>query len=169
MKRTWLSCALAIAVGTAGAAQAESFSQQTISTDRPGIPFGTSIVPAGHLQLESGVPTFQNSDIPGGHSLLLSTPTFLRYGLDDSFELQLGVSPYNRLTTHSFGRSESVNGIGDIEFGAKYAVLPGSASTPAVTLVGFVTVPTGDSAFSGAVPPTTSMPSSRGSSATIPV
>lgn len=152
MNRILMPCVLVIAAGVISVAQAQSFSEQTISTDRPGIPFGTSIVPTGHLQVESGLPTFQNSDIPGGHSLLLSTPTFLRYGLSSSFELQLGVSPYNRLTTQSFGRSESVNGIGDIQIGAKYALLPGSASTPAVTLVGFVTAPTGDSAFSDGRP-----------------
>ena len=141
-----------MAVGTAAAAQAQSFSQQTISTDRPGILFGTSIVPAGHLQVESGVLTFQNSGIPGGDSSLLSTPTFLRYGLSDSFELQMGVSPYNSLTMRSFGHRESTSGIGDIQLGAKYALLAGGAGTPAITLVGFVTAPSGDSAFSGGRP-----------------
>ncbi|MEO8747801.1 MAG: transporter [Rhodanobacter sp.] len=104
------------------------------------------------LQIESGVLTFQNSEIPGGHSSLLSTPTFLRYGLSDSFELQMGVSPYNRLTMRSFGRSASASGVGDIQLGGKYAVVTGGAGTPAVMLVGFVTGPTGNRAFSGGRP-----------------
>ncbi|MGH8129065.1 MAG: hypothetical protein ACRETC_12025, partial [Gammaproteobacteria bacterium] len=39
-KRTLLWCVLAIAAGTAAASQPQSFSGQTISTDRPGILFG---------------------------------------------------------------------------------------------------------------------------------
>ncbi|MGH8232668.1 MAG: transporter [Rhodanobacteraceae bacterium] len=152
MKWSLLSCALAIAAGTAVAAQAQSFSEQTISTDRPGMLFGTSIVPAGHLQIESGMLTFQNSEIPGGDSSLLSTPTFLRYGLSDLFELQMGVSPYNSLTMRSFGRSESFSGPGDIQLGAKYALMAGGAGIPSITLVGFVTVPSGDGAISGGRP-----------------
>ncbi|MEO6969077.1 MAG: transporter [Rhodanobacteraceae bacterium] len=152
MKRLLLLGLFASSAGVCSAAGAQDFSQQTISTDRPGIPFGTSTVPTGHLQIESGVPTFQNSEIPGGNSLLLSTPAFLRYGVTNSFELQLGVSPYNRLTTHSFGQSDSVRGTGDIQLGAKYALLAGGAGTPAITLVGFVTAPTGGSAFSGGRP-----------------
>ena len=152
MKLTVWSRALVIAAGTAAAAHAQSVSQQTISTDRPGLLFGTSIVPPGLLQIESGELTFQNGGIPGGDSSLLSTPTFLRYGLSDSFEVQMGVSPYNRLTSRSFGRSQSISGTGDIQLGAKYALVQGGASTPAITLVGFVTTPTGNSVFSAGRP-----------------
>ncbi len=152
MKPTVLYRALVIAACTAAVAHAQSVSQQTISTDRPGLLFGTSIVPTGFLQIESGDLTFQNSDIPGGNSSLLSTPTFLRYGLCDSFEVQMGASPFNRLTARSFGRNQSVSGTGDIQVGAKFALQQGTASTPAITLVGFVTTPTGNSAFSGGRP-----------------
>lgn len=152
MKRTLWSCTLAIATGAMVAAQAQGVSQQTINTDRPGILFGTSIVPPGYLQLESGVLTFQNADSPGGYSLLSTTPTVLRYGLSEAFELQLGISPYNRLTTRSLGRSESSSGTGDTQLGAKYALLANDAGTPAITLIGFVTTPTGNSAFSGGRP-----------------
>lgn len=152
MKLTVWSRALVIAAGTASAAHAQSVSAPTISTDRPGLLFGTSIVPPGLLQIESGDLTFQNSKIPGGDNSLVSTPTFLRYGLSDSFEIQLGVSPYNLLTSRSFGRSQSVIGTSDIQLGAKYALLQGGTSAPAITLVGFVTTPTGNSAFSGGRP-----------------
>lgn len=145
----WFGAALLL---VSGAAAAQSFQETTISTDRPGIPYGTSIVPTGHLQLETGLPTFENDDVSGGHSLLLSTPTYLRYGFSDNFELQLGGSPFNRLTVEQDARRHTVRGLGDAQIGAKYALANGSDGGPALSLVGFATVPTGSSAFSNGRP-----------------
>lgn len=132
----------------AGRAGATDFADQTISTDRPGIPYGTLIVPTGHLQLETGLPTFENDPLPGGHNLLLSTPTYLRYGVSDDFEVQLASSPWNRRTTTQDGRRHSVSGAGDLQLGGKFALTPGGGGVPAITLIGYVTVPTGNRNFS---------------------
>lgn len=134
------------------AAIADDFAQQTVSTDRPGIPYGTSIVPTGHLQLETGLPTVENDSITGGHNLLLSAPTYLRYGVTDSFEVQLAASPWNQLTTTQFGRRHTVSGAGDMQLGAKYALASGSGAAPALTLISYVTVPTGNQNFTGGRP-----------------
>lgn len=136
----------------AGRARAADFADQTISTDRPGIPYGTSIVPVGHLQLETGLPTFENDSIANGHSLLLSTPTYLRYGVSDKFEVQLAGSPWNHLTTTQFGHRQSVSGVGDIQLGAKYALTSGGGGAPALTMVGYVTLPTGNRYFTAGRP-----------------
>jgi hypothetical protein len=132
----------------AARASATDFAAQTISTDRPGIPYGTSIVPTGHLQLETGLPTFENDPLPGGHGLLLSAPTYLRFGVSDDFELQVASSPWNRLTTIQDGQRHSVHGAGDLQLGGKFALSSGSGAMPAVTLIGYVTVPSGNSNFS---------------------
>jgi hypothetical protein len=129
-------------------AGATDFSEQTISTDRPGIPYGTSIVPTGHLQLETGLPTFENDPLPGGHSVLLSAPTYLRFGVSDDFELQLASSPWNQLTTTQDGQRHAVHGAGDLQLGGKFALSSGGGAMPAVTLIGYVTVPSGNSNFS---------------------
>ena len=139
---------LALLLLVAGSASAQNLSDQPISTDRPGIPFGTSIVPVGHLQLETGLPTFENDALAGGHSLLLSAPTYLRYGVSDSFEVQLAASPWNHLTTTQGGDSHSVSGFGDMQVGVKFALAAGDGHAPAVALVGYVTVPSGDRDFS---------------------
>lgn len=132
----------------AGCASATDFTDQTISTDRPGIPYGTSIVPIGHLQLETGLPTFENDPMPGGHRLLLSAPTYLRYGISDDFEVQLAASPWNQLTTTQAGHHHSVSGAGDLQLGGKFALSSGGGAMPALTLIGYVTVPTGNRNFS---------------------
>lgn len=150
--RPALAFALLLTGAFAAQVSAQSFDDTTISTDRPGSLYGTSIVPTDHLQLETGLPTFQNNGFAGGHSLLLSTPTYLRYGLNDRFELQLGGSPYNRQSVTFDGQTHSVSGLGDTQVGAKYALVKSSGSGPNVTLVGYVTVPTGKSEFSGGRP-----------------
>ncbi len=139
---------LTVLILVAGRASATDFAEQTISTDRPGIPYGTSIVPIGHLQLETGLPTFENDLLPGGHSLLLSAPTYLRYGISDEFEVQLAASPWNRLTTTRDGHRHSVGGAGDLQLGGKFALSAGDGAMPALTLIGYVTTPTGTSNFS---------------------
>lgn len=143
---------LAALILVAGRAGATDFAEQTISTDRPGIPFGTSIVPSGHLQLETGLPAFENNSLPDGHSLLLSTPTYLRYGVTDDFEVQLASSPWNRLTTTQGGYRHSVSGAGDLQLGGKFALSSGGGAMPAVTLIGYVTTPTGNRNFSDGRP-----------------
>ena len=146
-----LLLAVAVLVLAYPASAADS-ADQTISTDRPGIPYGTSIVPVGHLQLETGLPTFANDSITAGHSLLLSTPTYLRYGVSDKFEVQLAASPWNRLTTTQFGHHQTVSGVGDVQLGAKYALTSGGGSAPAITMVGYVTLPTGNRNFTAGRP-----------------
>jgi hypothetical protein len=129
-------------------ARATDFASQTINTDRPGIPYGTAIVPTGHVQLETGLPTFENDLLPGGHSLLLSAPTYLRWGISDDFELQLASSPWNRLTTTQGGQRHAVYGAGDMQLGGKFALSSGGGAAPAVSLIGYVTVPSGSTNFS---------------------
>lgn len=147
--RTRAICLLVVAsLFYVGSAHATGFADQTISADRPGLAFGTSIVPTGHLQVETGLPTFENDPLPTGHSLLLSVPTFLRYGVSDDFELQVASSPWNRMTITQLGQRESVSGAADLQLGGKFSLTQGGGSVPAVVLVGYVTAPTGNRNFS---------------------
>ncbi len=136
----------------AGRASATDFAEQSISTDRPGIPYGTSIVPSGHFQLETGLPTFQNDPLAGGHSLLLSMPTYLRYGISDDVEVQLASSPWNRLTMTQDGHRDAVSGAGDLQLGGKFALAHGGGGVPAITLIGYVSAPSGSQNFSNRRP-----------------
>ncbi|MEO7050426.1 MAG: transporter [Rhodanobacter sp.] len=136
----------------AASASATDTSDPVISTDRPGIPYGTAIVPVGHLQLETGLPTFENDPLAGGHSVLLSEPTYLRYGLSDDLEVQLAASPWNRLSVTQDGQRHSLSGAGDLQLGAKFALSSGGGAMPALTLIGYVTAPTGNRNFSDGRP-----------------
>ncbi len=109
-------------------------------------------MPTGHLQLETGLPTFENDPLQGGHNLLLSTPTYLRYGVSDDFEVQLASSSWSRRTTTQDGRRHSVSGAGDLQLGGKFALTSGGGAVPAITLIGYVTAPTGNRNFSNGRP-----------------
>lgn len=155
LTRAHTGVAVLLATGlilVAGRASATDFAEQAINTDRPGITYSTSIVPAGHLQVETGLPTFEDDPLPDGHSLLLSAPTYLRYGISDDFEVQLAAPPWNRLTTTQGGHRHSVSGAGDLQLGGKFALSAGGGAMPALTLIGYVTAPTGNRNFSAGRP-----------------
>jgi len=124
----------------------------TISTDRPGILYGTSIVPVGHWQLEAGLPTWQRSDSDGERDTLITTPTYVRYGVADNLELQIADSPYSRETIHTGFGGTTFTGASDVTFGAKLLLHSGAAHGPNIVLVGYATLPTGSDAFSAGSP-----------------
>lgn len=148
--RRFLSCAL-VTMGLAVAVKA-SATDLTISTDRPGILYGTAIVPAGHLQLEAGWPTWQLDDSDGERETQVATPTFLRFGISDTFELQIAESPFNHVIARTGADENSATGAGDMQIGAKWLLRNGDAHGPALVLVGYVSAPTGSAAFTAGGP-----------------
>ncbi len=152
MKRIALCILLAGNIGCAIADQTPSTSDITISTDRPGILYGTTIVPTGRLQLEAGLPTWQRTDSDGKRDTLITTPIYLRYGVSDSFELQIADSPYNHETIDAGFDRMSMTGAGDLQLGAKALLRPGEAHGPSIVIVGYATLPTGAKAFTGGRP-----------------
>lgn len=153
MKRIAFLCILLAGnIGRAFADQTPPTPDITISTDRPGILYGTTIVPAGHVQLEGGVPTWQRTDTDGVRDTLTTTPTYLRYGVNDSFEWQIADSPYNHETIRSDLDHTSMAGAGDLQLGAKVLLHSGEAHGATIVLVGYATLPTGAKAFTGGRP-----------------
>nr|MDQ2971484.1 transporter [Pseudomonadota bacterium] len=139
-------------IGFAFADETPPASDTTLSTDRPGILYGTTIVPTGHVQLEAGLPTWQRSDFDGARDTLVSTPIYLRYGVSESFEWQIADSPYNHQTIDSSIEHTSMTGAGDLQLGAKVLLHSGQVRGPTIVLVGYATLPTGAKAFTGGRP-----------------
>lgn len=93
--------------------------QETISTDRPGLGFGTYVVQPGTVQWEIGVPDFQVNDDGGTSSRVLDFATLLRIGVSDRFELRLGSPVYVFQHAESGGASRNTEGIADLELGPR--------------------------------------------------
>lgn len=95
------------------------------SYDRPGYGFAPSATPRGGLIYEQGMPTWTLGHDDGVRSSQYTTDSLLRIGLGANLELQLGGSPFNRLSQRGQGVSQVSYGHGDSSLGLKLG-LPSS-------------------------------------------
>ena len=89
--------------------------EQPICATRPGKSTAPCTVPAGHLQLETGLADWsvQNAGGERDTSLVIGETTF-RYGLTDRSEISLDVTPWQRSTSRAGGTHDSTSGFGDL-------------------------------------------------------
>ena len=119
----------------------------TIGTGRPSFGTGTTPVPVGHFQLESGYQYTEDGD-----SKTHTFPQFLaRYGVYDGIELRVG---WTGLIIPEGGD----NGTTDLRFGAKLAVRKQDGFVPAMAFQPSFTVPTGDASASDQIDPQVQFP-----------
>lgn len=91
--------------------------EQAIEFDRPGIGFGSQVLPAGKMTWEQGLPSFSHD----GESRSLSADSLLRIGLGRGFEVQLGSVLWQRLSVRESGQKQRWQGAGDSHISLKYA------------------------------------------------
>jgi hypothetical protein len=86
-----------------------------ICADRPGKATSACTVLAGHWQLETGFAdwTLQKDSGERDTSLVIGETT-LKYGLTDSSDIEVDVTPWQRATSRVAGMHESASGIGDV-------------------------------------------------------
>ena len=133
-----IALCLALALSPAAALADDDAS---ISTDRPGFTNGPDVVGAHRIQLETGLYWDRDSGVRDR-----ATPTLLRLGLNDSFELRL--SSNGRQSVSQDGNS--VSGWGGLQLGAKWHMSDGNdAGAPAMAWILTVAPPGGSAAFRG--------------------
>ena len=137
-KRGWFA-ALAIPVAALAATRAVAADAPPICADRPGKANPTCTVPAGMVQIETGLADWTHDRSGGVTTDALSLgSTALKYGLSDRWNVELDVSPYNSLRTRGGGLSESDSSIGDLFVRSKYRLTSGDgvqvAISPAVKI-----------------------------------
>jgi hypothetical protein len=120
--------------------------QESIITDRPGLGFGTATVPAGTVQIETGFPAAIAIDA-GTDMRLINTPALVRVGVLRSLEFRVGSTLFNRTHVDVAGGTETTDGFGALEVGAKVA-FPLSKRGPFLALIPSVLLPV-DRKFSG--------------------
>ncbi|NNE71284.1 MAG: transporter [Rhodothermales bacterium] len=114
---------------------------QTISTDRPDFGAGTTVLPIRTVQLETGVKRTRIRESINADQYLES---LLRFGAAGPVELRLGWSGLNRIGADA----GSTSGAGDLSIGAKVALADGRGWAPAVAVLGTLSLPSGEDAFS---------------------
>ncbi len=113
-----------------------------ICADRPGKATPSCTVPAGRLQIETGLADWSLQRGGGARDTsLVIGATALKYGATDRWTIEIDVAPYERDTTRIGAAHDRVSGFGDILLRTKYR-LTGDDSAFGVALYPFVKLPT---------------------------
>jgi len=139
--RTLLAAPVALLFATPAFAEPPDF-------DRPGAGFATTVLPAGTLALEQGLPTYERQRQDGYLDRTYTADSLVRVGLGGPLEFQLAGSAWNRLEERGHGSRGHAVGHGDTSVGMKWAS-PGSADAGAFSwaALGKVTFANGDESF----------------------
>ncbi|WP_312327476.1 transporter [Stenotrophomonas sp.] len=144
--RAWMGLML---VAFAAPAWAQQDDDETPAFDRPGLGFAASVLPAGGVALELGLPDYERDrDDAGTRTTEYGTDLRLRVGLGANFELQAFGSPWNRLREAPRNApSTTTRGAGDTGLALKFA-FPLDSDRHAVALLASSSFDTGSRDFS---------------------
>lgn len=116
--------------------------------DRPGAGFATTVLPAGTLALEQGLPTYERQRQDGFLDRTYTADSLVRIGLGGPVEFQLGGSAWNRLEERGQGSRRHAVGHGDTSVALKWAPAgSGDAGAFSWAALGEVTFANGDEDF----------------------
>jgi hypothetical protein len=140
----WVLCGL---VATAHAAEGP---EDQIVTDRPDFVESSVTVGKGRFQLETSVAGIHNRD-GTLHQDILGTPTLLRFGVADTWELRLETDGYTRQRTDdtSAPPAQTVYGFADSELGVKWHMQDREGARPSVAWLLHVGFPSGSESLRG--------------------
>jgi Putative MetA-pathway of phenol degradation len=122
-----------------GASRAAAADEQPICADRPGKANPTCTVPAGMIQIETGLADWVHDRSSGltTDSVALSSTAF-KYGLSDRWNVEVDITPYNWQRVHGGGFSQADSSFGDIYVRSKYRFTSGNgvqvAMNPAIKI-----------------------------------
>lgn len=133
----------------AGLASAPAAAEEwDLCANRPGLASDGCVLPAGALQLETGLVSWTRDRADGVTATELSlAPSMLRWGVAAWVELRAAWSPLVRHRERGSGGHASLTGAGDLDLGAK-ARLTADDAPVRVALEPTLTVPVGSRAFS---------------------
>jgi len=119
-------------------------------TDRPDHTESSSIVPAGTLQIETGM-VYENDEFTSeGLSTSVKSfnmaTTLLRYGLTDFFELRIG-SEYLLEKTENSTSQETLQGVNGLDLGTKIFLINEKDYVPETSFILHVNFPVGNETF----------------------
>jgi hypothetical protein len=142
----------ALAVCTLSGLPAYAGDEEPISTDRPDVVESSQVVGKGRVQLETSV-QWERQRGDGQRSETLSTPTLLRIGAGERFELRVETDGRTRIRSSDPVGVERTAGYADSAFGIKWHVADqageGLASRPSLAWLVHADLPTGSRVLRG--------------------
>ena len=122
----------------------------TINPDRPNVANSSQVVGSRRVQLETGLNWDRQRD-PDAHARTLTTPTLLRIGLSDAFELR--VETDGRTIEHASdpatGDHTVSAGWADLAAGVKWHLHDQDGARPSLGVIAEALLPTGSRALRG--------------------
>jgi hypothetical protein len=145
--RTLASLLAAAALATTPFA---SCADDEISTDRPDVVESSDVVGKGRFQIEAGFAIDCDRE-NGVKSRVSTTPTLLRLGLGDTWELRLETDGATRARASSGGITVRERGFSDVSLGVKWHMQDGdeASNKPGIAWLLHADLDTGSSAFRG--------------------
>jgi hypothetical protein len=125
-----------------GAGSAAGAQDAPICADRPSKATGECTVPAGRVQLETGLIDWAH-DHDGGATSTFATfgSSLIKYGISRKADIELGLTPLESLHIRAAGARETATGFGDTVVRMKYKLTSDDAPVQ-VALDPFVKLPT---------------------------
>ncbi|MCC2972294.1 transporter [Massilia sp. IC2-476] len=142
MKPSAILAALAISATPAVHAR------DTIATDRPDFVESSNVVGRSRLQVETSLLLERDRSGPA-RERLVATPTLLRYGVGDSFELRVETDGHLDGRHTEPGLREKARGYADTSLGLKWHALDADGSLPSVGVLLHADLDSGSRAFRG--------------------
>ena len=115
--------ALAALTTLAGSAAAQT---PTIATDRPDFVESSQTVGRGRFQFETSVST-DVTRATGSQTTVWGSPTLLRYGVSENFELRFETDGFQHQVTSGSGTESTASGMADAAVGFKWHLREGLA------------------------------------------
>ena len=132
------------------ATRAHADDGDAIVTDRPDFVESSDVVGRGRLQVETGV-SHERSRMLGVRERSLATPTLLRIGLRDDWELRLESDGRTVLKTQDEpgAPTRRQTGYADVSLGIKWHMQDGAGTRPSVGWLLHADIDSGSAAFRG--------------------
>jgi hypothetical protein len=115
-------------------------------TDRPDFVDSSSTVGKGIFQFETSI-GFERTSLPGPDEKIRTTPTLLRYGIFEGWELRLETAGAVRYKLDDISES----GLADLSIGAKWHTMDGGGGwrKPSMAWIGHLDIESGSDEFKG--------------------
>lgn len=149
MRRTITGAVLGVVL-CAGVASAEELegSEDPIATDRPDFVESSATVGLRRWQIETSM-AWENDRDSGFKATAWSTPTLLRYGVADNWELRFETDGLIDARLRGPGLRLDENGMSDVSIGAKYHVPGSGEGGPSMAWLFHLDLDSGSRAFRG--------------------
>jgi hypothetical protein len=118
-----------------------------MATDRPDFTESASVVPAGHVQIETGYTFTRDGDGPETRREHGYPEALVRIGVTNRVEARVGQSFLTARWREGGARWSSRTGAEDLYLGAKVHLTGERGNRPAMVLIAQATVPTGNAGF----------------------